>query len=117
MRRRLTLAAATVVAALSLAACGSGNDSQRRANPATGESDVTVAVAGLEFSPETAEIRPGDTVAWVWEDDTTHDVAFENGPASPVQRSGTWQRTFERRGSFDYVCTLHPGMRGTIVVH
>ena len=116
MARRLRLVAVGVLVSVVLAACGAGGGRQRAAAPSTGDADASVAVADMAFSPKTLEIAVGDTVAWLWEDEIPHDVAFDDGPTSPKQTSGTWQRAFARPGPFDYVCTLHPGMRGTVVV-
>jgi plastocyanin len=116
MPRRLCLVALAALVLVTFAACASDDDRQRTAAPATGDAAVTVTVANMSFSPKTLEVAAGETVAWVWDTDTTHDVAFEDGPTSPKQKSGTWQRTFDRPGSFDYACTLHPGMRATVAV-
>lgn len=113
MFRKLLLLALVTVA---LVACGGDDGRPRTAAPATGDADATVTITGMSFSPETVEILAGGTVSWTWDDDTRHDVAFDDGPASPVQRAGTWQRTFDRAGTYHYVCTLHSGMTGTVVV-
>ena len=115
-RRRLFLAALAVLTLFWLAACGGEDDRQRTAAPSTGTAAATVVIDGMAFSPESVEIVAGESVVWTFKDDTTHDVAFDNGPTSPKQKSGTWQRTFDQPGSYEYVCTLHPKMRGTVVV-
>ncbi len=115
MDRRLRLLVLAAVIPVSLAACGT-DDRQRTNAPATGDAAFTATIDNGEFRPGRVEVSTGQAVAWVWEDDTIHDVAFDDGPASPKQTSGTWQRTFDRPGSFDYICTLHPNMRGTVVV-
>ncbi|MDQ3978129.1 MAG: plastocyanin/azurin family copper-binding protein [Actinomycetota bacterium] len=115
-RRRLILATLAVLSLFSLAACGGADDRQRIAAPSTGTAAATVVIDGMAFSPEGVEIAVGESVVWTFKDDTTHDVAFDDGPTSPKQRSGTWQRTFDQPGSYEYVCTLHPNMRGTVVV-
>jgi plastocyanin len=33
-----------------------------------------------------------------------------------VDTRGTFSHTFSTRGSFDYLCTIHPFMKGTITV-
>lgn len=116
MLRKLLVPVLVVSALVALVACGSGDDGPRAADPSTGDAAVTVRIAGLSFSPEAVAIRPGDSIAWVWDGEGRHDVVFDDGPASTRQRSGTWQRTFERSGIYEYVCTLHPGMEGTVVV-
>ena len=117
MSRRLRVITLVVVIAAVLAACGTSDDDlQRTAAPATGTAAATVVIDDMAFSPETVEISAGDTLAWVWRDSATHDVAFDDGVASPKQTSGSRQRTFTQPGTYDYVCTLHPNMRGTVVV-
>ena len=116
MRRR-PAAPLLAVTVLALAACGTSDSLERVERPATGEADVTVDVIDLAFSPGATEIKPGDTVAWVWDRARIeHDVSFKDAPASPIQRSGSWQRTFDRPGTYDYVCTLHSNMKGRVVV-
>ncbi len=34
-----------------------------------------------------------------------------------VQAGSTWSYTFEKAGEFDYLCTLHPWMTGTVSVN
>ena len=115
MPRRLCLFALVVLGPVSLAACG-GDDRERTISPATGDAATTVSVDDMAFSPKTVEIPAGEAVVWVWVGRAVHDVVFDDGPASRKQASSTWQRAFERPGSFHYVCTLHPNMRGTVVV-
>ena len=117
MHRRL-VARMLAATGLALAACGpSGGGVERVERPATAEADVTVEVIDLAFSPETTEIRAGDTVAWKWDRARIeHDVSFKGAPASPIQRSGSWQRTFDTPGSYEYVCTLHANMTGRVIV-
>jgi plastocyanin len=117
MRQRF-LAPLLAAGGLVLAACGaSGGSLERVERPATAEADASVEVVDLAFSPEATEIKAGDTVAWRWDRARIeHDVSFKDAPASPIQRSGSWQRTFDTPGTYDYVCTLHANMKGRVVV-
>ena len=86
--------------------------------PATSRAPAaaTVDVRNNLFTPRATEIRAGGTVAWLWRSaPRPHDVS---GPGfrSPIKSTGSYRRTFPRRGTFEYVCTLHEGMRGTITV-
>lgn len=116
--RRGPVAPLLAAAGLALAACGaSGGGLERVERPATAEADVTVEVIDLAFAPEATEIRAGDTVAWKWDRARIeHDVSFKGAPASPIQRSGSWQRTFDAPGTYGYVCTLHANMKGRVIV-
>lgn len=74
---------------------------------------------GEVFSPEKLTIDVGDRVKWVWKGGwKLHDVYVEKGPEefhSPTQSSGTYARTFRKRGTFLLYCTQH-GMTQTLVV-
>ncbi|MDQ6928610.1 MAG: cupredoxin domain-containing protein [Actinomycetota bacterium] len=89
----------------------------RTTSPSTGKAAAAVDLKTLRFTPATVEVRVGQSVAWNWVDGTIlHDVAFDDGPTSPKQTSGTWERAFLDPGSYDYVCTLHPQMTGKVIV-
>ncbi|MHB1312023.1 MAG: Ig-like domain-containing protein [Gemmatimonadaceae bacterium] len=77
--------------------------------------DATLANS---FSPATVDIAAGGAVDFTFA--TTHNVTFSGGGAPagiPNTSSGTVRRTFNTAGIFDYSCTLHAGMNGTVIVH
>ena len=78
----------------------------------------TVTIEGMRFSPDTLEVRVGDTVRWVNKDIVPHNAtATDRGFESAELASGaSWQLKVERKGSFPYFCTLHPPMKATLVV-
>lgn len=46
-----------------------------------------------------------------------HNVKFDDGPSSDNLAFGaTFQRVFNDAGTFDYVCTIHPGTVGRVTV-
>jgi plastocyanin len=74
-----------------------------------------VVVRDNYFEPSALEIAPGMTVVWILEGLAPHNVVgleFE----SPVQTSGVFSVAFADPGSYDYVCTLHRGMHGRVLV-
>jgi plastocyanin len=113
-RRSFKLAALVGVVALALGACGTGDASTP---DAAAESDgPTVVIEDLAFEPETLTVEVGDTVTWVWNDGAVkHDVSGDDFK-SEVMSEGTFSHRFEEAGTYDYVCTLHPNMTGTIEV-
>jgi plastocyanin len=75
-----------------------------------------VVIEDLAFAPETLTVEVGDTITWVWRDGSIkHDVSGDDF-ASEVTSEGTFRHRFDNPGTYDYVCTLHPNMTGTIEV-
>lgn len=83
------------------------------------------------YSPNPIEITRGQTVLWINEDSGFHTVTsgvvndpnsgilFDSGLTGPTTLSSkgkTFSYQFEVPGEFQYYCTLHPGMVGTVTV-
>jgi plastocyanin len=73
-----------------------------------------------QFNPNSVDIAVGGTVSWVF-GSLAHNVTFQSGTGVPASignsSSQTVTRSFGTAGSFQYTCTLHAGMDGTVVVH
>ena len=78
----------------------------------------TVILHEIRFHPATLNVNRGDSVRWIWRDQTEHNVTFHSFH-SRTQESGTYTVRFNRRGTFNYHCTIHfeEGMRGKVIVH
>jgi plastocyanin len=75
-----------------------------------------VAIKNFSFNPDTLTVKAGTTVAWVNEDSVTHTIksdAFSSGNLGNGQK---FEFKFEKAGSFDYSCGIHPSMKGKIIV-
>ncbi|HUY55541.1 MAG TPA: plastocyanin/azurin family copper-binding protein [Candidatus Nanopelagicaceae bacterium] len=72
------------------------------------------------FVPDLMTVPVGATVEWVWTDEyDQHNVWWidQNLVNSPTKGSGyRWAVQFLTPGTYDYYCTLHPGMQGTVIV-
>lgn len=89
------------------------------AGSASGKQEAgVVKVQGYRFVPEQVEVQAGQTVTWRFVDADGHDVtANDRSFASEVLAGGQqFQHRFDKPGSYSYVCTLHPGMIGKVVV-
>jgi len=107
--RKLFVAALPLVVVL--AACGGDDDD----DAASSEPGV-VSVVDHAFKPKTIEVGVGDTVTWRFEGKSAHNVTFDEGESSELVKEGTFERTFDEAGEYDYTCTVHPGMNGTVDV-
>jgi plastocyanin len=85
--------------------------------PAAAAGDA-VTIDNFAFAPATLTIRAGGTVTWTNRDEEPHTVAATDGSFhSPGMGTGaTYSHTFPTAGKFDYVCSIHPSMHGTVVV-
>jgi plastocyanin len=85
--------------------------------PGSAAGPVMVEINYFAFAPQNIAVPKGATVRWVNRDSTPHGVAVDGQFESPVIAvDETFDWTFDRPGVFAYVCTVHPGMAGTVTV-
>lgn len=79
-----------------------------------------VAIRGFAYGPEELTVPVGTTVVWTNGDAVPHTVTSAEEPQtlnSPLLGTGGQFRfTFSEPGRYPYMCTLHPEMRGVIIV-
>lgn len=111
-RTRTLMTLGTV--AVAMAACGG------QAALTGAATTKSIAVDDDFFSPGKASIKKNTTVTWRWRGDNPHNVTPTGSrkfkKKSSTKRSGTHKVKFRRAGTFRYVCTIHDGMKGSIVV-
>jgi plastocyanin len=78
----------------------------------------TVVIEGMQFSPPTLEVHASDTVVWVNKDIVPHNVTAMDHQFASKQMAPNTSWTFKavKKGTFPYICTLHPTMKGSLVV-
>ena len=90
-----------------------------------GAASATAAVGmkGIQFNPEKVTVKKGGTVTWTNDESVPHDVTKEDGPGPDfssgngnLQQGDTYKQTFKEAGEVNYVCTVHPNMKGTVTV-
>ncbi len=110
-------AAAAVAVAVLAAGCAAASSSADPADVVTVTGDpATVAVVDNAFEPAHVAISAGTTVTWEWEGSDEHNVVGGADLSSPTQREGTYEQRFDDPGTYEYRCTLHPGMTGSVTV-
>ena len=81
----------------------------------TGLFDVNIA--SFVFGPSKASIPAGKAVTWVNTDDSPHQISVKGQPKTAVLLKGqSASLTFDQPGVFDYICSLHPAMKGQVEV-
>ena len=114
-RPRRTALVALAAASAAAAGCGGDDGGGRGERPAAASSPV-VEMADLRFDPPALAVRRGETVTFRNVGKVTHNAKGRGFFSRVVQPGGSYRHRFDAAGSFDYVCTFHPGMEGTITV-
>jgi LPXTG-motif cell wall-anchored protein len=92
---------------------------ERRGKPrAIAAADTSVTIVDYEFGPAQITVQQGDTVTWRNDGPTPHSATAPDGSFDtdifPAGESRS--HTFGEAGSFSYICTPHPQMKGTVTV-
>jgi plastocyanin len=138
MTKWLALLLACMALGLVVAGCGGDDDddgggggAQTTEQPAGGGGEdqgggggggggaAEVSMHDIQFDPSKVTASVGDTVTWTNNDSVDHDVtadSFSSGESGGMAPGDTFEHTFDEAGNFDYVCTVHPGMEGSVVV-
>ena len=121
----------TTIALLALAGCGGsgggGTGGGYRAAPSTSTKTaptapvgtLTISMASIAFAPKQATVKAGQVVTWKNTDPLDHNVTATRGASFQSKnfgQGGTFRFTPLKAGTITYVCTLHPGMDGTLTV-
>jgi plastocyanin len=122
----MRLAVLLAALALGLAACGGGDDDGGGGGGGAAASSggcpsgaVQIKMVDIKFDPETATASVGQKICWTNEDSVDHDAVAESGADFKSELFGkgqTFTATVDKPGTVKYVCTVHPGMKGTITV-
>ena len=119
MRRLITLTIMLALSALIVSCSGSESDGAdtTQADGGSAEPEASITIAGFAYSGaesvsvgDTVRVTNEDTVGHTW---TAIDGEFDSGTLS---EGDSFDFTFEEAGEFDYFCSIHPEMAGTITV-
>jgi plastocyanin len=78
-----------------------------------------VTIAKFAFAPASLTVSPGQSITWTNTDPVAHtatsdDNLWDSGGLPPP--NGSFSTMFSEPGTYAYHCSIHPFMRGTIVV-
>jgi plastocyanin len=79
---------------------------------------VEMKIDNFTFNPQQITVKAGDTVTWVNHDDIPHTVTSQTLAfrSKALDTDDKFSFTFATPGKFDYFCSLHPHMTGSILV-
>ena len=104
-----------------LSACSSGNTAvispSNNSNVNAVDSNE-VSISGFSFKPAELTVKIGATVTWTNQDSATHDVraADSSWGSEALTKGQSFSMTFDKEGTYEYVCSFHSGMNGKVIV-
>ncbi len=113
-----------LVLVLALAACGGGGGGGSSSAKGAASSSpcpkgaTVVHMRNIKFDPEATQAKVGQQVCWVNDDDVQHDAQAQDGQFESVLfgKGMSYTTKLRKAGDIAYVCTVHPGMTGTLKV-
>jgi plastocyanin len=92
-----------------------GNNYSNSQENQTGTLDpASISIKNFAFSPPSVTVSKGAIVTWTNEDSAPHTITgigLDSGSLSNGQSF-----TFNEAGTYTYICSIHPSMKGTVIV-
>ena len=85
---------------------------------ATASASESVSIVDFAFKPPSLTVNVGDTVRWTNNGKVPegHDVTGDGLDSGLLESGESYSHTFDSAGSFSYICTIHPSMKGSVEV-
>ncbi len=76
-----------------------------------------VLIDGTSYQPQKISVNAGDTVVWTNKDPFPHTVTAKGAfDSKDIAAGASWRHVMRKPGTYDYICTYHPNMKGTVEV-
>src|SRR5689334_8162540 len=85
---------------------------------AAGAEGAKVSIADFAFAPEEITSSAGQSVTWINNDGAPHGLEYRDGAPgiNPLLPEASFTRRFDKPGTYEYNCSVHPYMTGRVVV-
>ena len=79
---------------------------------------VEIKIDNYSFTPADITVAAGTTVTWVNHDDVPHTVRNNDGTlkSKALDTDDKFSMTFDKPGTYEYFCSVHPKMTARVVV-
>jgi plastocyanin len=86
---------------------------------ALSDNAATVKIDNFKFGPGTLTVTKGTQVTWTNEDDIPHSIVVNalGARSKALDTDKAYSFQFDKTGTYNYICGLHPFMHGTVVVN
>lgn len=76
----------------------------------------TIIIKDFLFTPNAITVKVGETVTWVNEDGVVHTVKSADFASPNIKNADSYKFQFIKAGTFEYICGVHPYMKGVVIV-
>jgi uncharacterized protein (TIGR03437 family) len=86
--------------------------------PPAAPADILAQIDNFQFAPDPINAVSGEKLIWSNKDSTQHTVVSDNGQfrSQVLSQNDTFSVTLAAPGTYSYHCSIHPFMKGEIVV-
>jgi plastocyanin len=115
--RRALAAAAGVL--LALGAAGTFAQQQPAApQQVAATNEAEISIQSFQFVPAILTVKAGTAVTWVNHDEEPHNVVSPDRVfrSKAIDGGEKFTTVFDKPGTYNYICAVHPHMHGVIVV-
>ncbi|XGV94325.1 MAG: cupredoxin family copper-binding protein (plasmid) [Leptolyngbya sp. BL-A-14] len=94
------------------------SSSQAQPQASAQPAKVTIKIRNFKFEPASVTIAVGETVQFINLDEEPHTATSTDGVfnSKGLDTNQTWNYTATKPGTFPYLCSIHPFMKGTLTV-
>jgi plastocyanin len=109
---------AVSAALLAILGWTNANGAPANAPAAPPDSAAAVKIDNFSFGPQELTVAAGAKVTWTNRDDIPHTVTSTNDlfKSKALDTDDQFSFTFDRPGTYEYFCSLHPKMTGKVIV-
>ncbi|MEI7434753.1 MAG: cupredoxin family copper-binding protein [Methanomicrobiales archaeon] len=115
----LIIILATFIAISGCASYGPSSTTIPTTTPIVIPGAPTITIQNFAFTPASITAPKGTTVTWVNEDSANHQIVSDTQgtfTSSSLPKGASYSFKFDTPGTYPYHCSLHPSMKGTVIV-
>lgn len=75
-----------------------------------------IIINNFAFNPSEITVKTGEMVIWINADSTKHTIAGISTDAILLEPNEIFGTSFDAPGTYNYHCSVHPSMKGTVIV-
>jgi len=107
-----------VVGTAAVLALGTAGAVAQQAQQVAAAGSAEISIQSFQFVPATLTVAPGTAVTWVNRDEEPHNVVSPDRAfrSKAIDGGEKFTAVFDKPGTYNYICAVHPHMHGTIVV-